>query len=76
MLEIKNLSVLNYVNGFTFWHYKSDFTYDEIRENLNTALESWDMVEIGDMIMVSCSNGAMQVWIGPDRKFRIMAFAY
>ena len=57
MMEIRNLSVLAYANGFTLWHYKAG-------DNLDSVLDYGffdgvvDMLAIGDMIMVSSSIGA------------------
>ncbi len=54
---VKNLSVLAYANGFTLWHYRAgkatrkDVGADEF------FADARDMLAIGDMIMVSASDG-------------------
>lgn len=55
---IRNLSVLAYANGFTLWHYKSGKdTLDAIGSG-NYLSEASDMLNAGDLIMVTAANGA------------------
>jgi hypothetical protein len=55
---IRNLSVLAYANGFTLWHYKAGkTTLDQVRSP-GFFMDASDMTSIGDMIMVSASDGA------------------
>lgn len=51
--SIRNLSVLAYANGFTLWHYKS--AGDEWSEiaSPDYFAEASDMMDAGNMIMVS-----------------------
>ena len=54
---IRNLSVLAYAQGFTLWHYKAgngalaDIAVDGF---FNAAA---DMLAIGDMLMISATDG-------------------
>ena len=56
---IRNLSVLSYAQGFTFWLYRAcDATIDDVKPDgfFNNAS---DMFKVGDMIAVSTnSNGS------------------
>jgi len=55
---IRNLSVLAYANGFTLWHYKAGkATLDDTAKN-NFFADAADMLMVGDMVMVSASDGA------------------
>jgi hypothetical protein len=58
----RNLSVLNYAQGFTQWHYKA------IGVPLATALaphffdDARDMIADGDMMLISAQDGGIQVY--------------
>lgn len=55
--EIRNLCVLSYANGFTFWSYKSKTdTVSEIRYP-DYFSEAADMLAPGDMIAISTRLG-------------------
>ena len=64
---LQNLSVLAYANGFTLWHYKA--------ENDRQALElphyfapAGDMLNAGDMVLVSASQGGRMLCVAPDAR--------
>lgn len=55
---IRNFSVLNYANGHTMWYYKGlNDTLEAICTNgfFNDVDE---VLELGDMIVISAANGA------------------
>ena len=54
---VRNLSVLSYAQGFTLWHYRAGGArLDDVASSgfFNAAA---DMLAIGDMLMVSGSDG-------------------
>lgn len=55
---VRNLSVLAHASGFTLWHCKAP--KDVIDEVVATDYfrDASDMLTIGDLVMVSASNGA------------------
>lgn len=58
---IRNLSVLNYTNGFTMWHYRSGKdTFDQVTED-NYFEDVNDMLSAGDLIMINAADGHGQV---------------
>jgi hypothetical protein len=54
---IRNLSVLAYANGFTLWHYKAGQARLETVA-ANYFADAADMLAVGDLIMISASDGA------------------
>lgn len=60
---IRNLSVLNYAQGFTMWHYRHAGTLKEVvaRGFFNPAA---GMIEPGDMIAISAADGGAMVFAG------------
>lgn len=54
---IRNLSVLQYANGFTLWHYKSG--NDNLADTSSGSYfnDASDMLMAGDMIMLSVKDG-------------------
>ncbi len=60
---IRNLSVLAYAQGFTLWHYKAgagslaDIAVDGF---FNAAA---DMLAIGDMLMISATDGGRMLCV-------------
>ena len=54
--KIRNLSVLAYAQGFTFWHYKAEVLHDAVSPGwFNSAS---DMIAVGDVILVSSPEGS------------------
>lgn len=59
---IRNLSVLSYAQGFTLWHYKARGPLQD------TSVEGFfdavaDTLPIGDMILISASDGGRVVFV-------------
>jgi hypothetical protein len=56
MFAIRQLSVLQYANGFTMWHYKSEdpIAHTWVAGYFNDAT---DMMSPGDMIAISAPDG-------------------
>ena len=59
---IRNLSVLSYAQGFTCWHYRRRGPLAETLEPgfFNPAS---DMMEQGDMIMISAADGGAHAFV-------------
>lgn len=57
-MQIRNLSVLAYANGFTLWHYKAFNTLLAQVSALDYFSDAEDMLTTGDLILVSASDGA------------------
>lgn len=66
-MTLRNLSVLNYANGFTLWHYKSS---GDGRECMDA--EFWtdarDLIAPGDIVYASGPDGAVQMQF--DQQYR------
>lgn len=66
-LEMKprNLSVLNYANGFTFWHYRAEEEPISLRHILHPVFftAASHMFRRGDMIMVSARDGGAHLFV-------------
>lgn len=66
-LTMRNLSVLNYANGFTLWHYKGT------NLALSTMLEpgffndAIDMFAPGDTIIITSADGGGMRMVGERR---------
>jgi hypothetical protein len=60
---VRNFSVLAYANGFTLWHYKAGKS--EISDVMATGFfnDAADMLNVGDLIMVSAADGARIVCV-------------
>ena len=62
-LNVRNLSVHTYNNGFTLWHYMAR------KENLSEVLsdnyfaDASDMLAAGDMIMISAADGGTMRYV-------------
>ena len=54
---IRNLSVLAYANGFTFWHYKAGTETLDTVNRPGFFADAADMLAAGDMVMVSAADG-------------------
>ena len=54
---VRNLSVLAYANGFTLWHYKALGNDQKEFRKPNFFAPAGDMLNGGDMVMVSGSEG-------------------
>ena len=67
---IRNLSVLNYAQGFTSWHYRGHATtlgatlvgVDEVQAR-GFFDQAKDMLVPGDLIIVSAGDGMVQLWV-------------
>ena len=63
--SVRNLSVLAYANGFTLWHYKAGSdVLDQVGRRGFFAAAS-DMLTVGDIMMVSASDGAQLLCVTP-----------
>jgi hypothetical protein len=70
---IRNLSVLNYAQGFTSWHYRghattlgATLTGPTTMAEVQTAgffAPAKDMLAVGDLIIVSTSDGMVQLCV-------------
>jgi len=70
IFAIRNLSVLAYANGFTLWHYKAGNARLDAVATPNFFQDSSDMLSVGDMMMVSASDGGrMMVVIQSDKDY-------
>lgn len=60
---IRNLSVLNYAQGFTMWHYRHAGRLSQAvaRDFFNPAA---GMIEPGDMVAISAADGGAMVFAG------------
>lgn len=54
---IRNLSMLNYANGFTLWHYRAASHRVEDVEEPGFFDEAATMVKDGDMMLISAADG-------------------
>ena len=54
--SIRDLSVLAYAQGFTLWHYKTEVLHDVVSPGWFN--DAHDMIMVGDVIMVSSSEGS------------------
>ncbi|CAB4219410.1 hypothetical protein UFOVP1619_11 [uncultured Caudovirales phage] len=62
-VQVRNLSVLSYAQGFSLWHYKlGERNVGDIWQP-GYFSTSVDMFEIGDMILVSGSSGSTIVMV-------------
>ena len=55
---VRNLSVLNYANGYTTWHYKAKDEAIEAVAAPGYFNPSEDMLTAGDVIIISLLDGA------------------
>ena len=60
---IRNLSVLNYAQGFTSWHYKGGGATLAQLGAVGFFDDASDMIEPGDMIFVSASDGGCILFV-------------
>ncbi len=64
---IQNLSVLAYANGFTLWHYKASADDQPLVGNAGFFATAGDMLNAGDMVMVSGPAGGRLMCLFADR---------
>ena len=64
---IQNLSVLAYANGFTLWHYKAARDEDALVGSPGFFCDAGDMLNAGDMVMVSGMETGRLLCLLPDR---------
>ena len=62
---VRELSVLAYANGFTLWHYKAGEIGVAAVEAPGFFNDAADMLEPGDMMMVSALDGARLLCVTP-----------
>lgn len=62
---VRELSVLAYANGFTLWHYKAAETGLAAVEEPGFFNDAADMLQPGDMMMVSAPDAARLLCIMP-----------
>ena len=70
---IRNLSVLNYAQGFTSWHYRGHVATMGARLTEPITMgevqapgffdQARDMLVVGDLIIVSAGDGMVQLWV-------------
>lgn len=70
---IRNLSVLQYANGFTLWHYKAPAIRDVLTPGYFDEAEY--MLAHGDHMHVSASDGGALLWIEYTDKIRVRTMA-
>ena len=60
MFAIRNIGVLQYTNGFTFWHYKQG--HDSLSAIGQPGFFNGvvDIMAVGDVILVSGTEGAVE----------------
>ena len=63
--SVRNLSVLSYANGFTLWHYKAGADVLAHVGDRGFFDAASDMLTVGDILMVSASDGARLLCITP-----------
>ena len=56
-LAIRNLSVLNYAQGFTSWHYKAGDNTIVDCHTTGFFNDAQDMLAVGDFLYISAANG-------------------
>jgi hypothetical protein len=64
---IQNLSVLAYANGFTLWHYNAGGDNQAAVGSPGFFARAGDMLNAGDMVMVSGAEGGRLLCLLPDR---------
>ena len=67
--SVRNLSVLNYAQGFTLWHYKelASPIAEVIAGIENDALMQTDgIIQLGDMLMISAFDGGAMRYVTSD----------
>jgi transcriptional regulator with XRE-family HTH domain len=55
---LRDLSVLAKGGDFTLWHYRSGTKYLSVATAANYFAEAADLLRVGDMLMISASDGA------------------
>lgn len=67
MFMLRNLSVLNYANGFTSWHYKTTDTIVEVCKPDYFA-NAADMLSPNDMIVINAAHNENKItFINTDK---------
>jgi len=61
---LRNLSVIAYQNGFTLWHYKAEGDRQAM-ELPHFFTPAGDNLSVGDMIMVSGTEGGKILIVAP-----------
>jgi hypothetical protein len=68
MFAIRNLSVLNYAQGYTSWHYRAraDSGSEAAQKDVlapDFFEQARDMLEAGDTVLCSCSDGGVLLYV-------------
>lgn len=63
---LRNLSVLAYANGFTLWHYKAGADDQVSTTDAGFFAAAGDMLNAGDMVMISAAQGGRLVCLLPE----------
>lgn len=53
----KNLTVLSYANGYTFWHYITEGTIEELEKNDRFFAPISTLMKKGDVIYITANDG-------------------
>jgi len=59
---IRNMGVLAYTNGFTYWHYKHPGQLADVLET-SFFTPATDVLAVGDMILVSALDGGAMLFV-------------
>lgn len=72
-VALRNLATLDYANGFTAWHYRSQLPMAAVlRPGFFDDARS--MIGVGDHILVSAKDGGGSLYVAADRVL-VMAMA-
>jgi hypothetical protein len=66
--NLRNLSVLAYANGFTFWHYKAAADDHAAMNAPSYFSEAGDMLSAGDVVLVTTLHAGRMLCIAPDTR--------
>lgn len=72
-VALRNLATLDYANGFTAWHYRSQLPMAAV---LRPGFfdDARGMIGVGDHILVSAKDGGGSLYVAADRVL-VMAMA-
>jgi hypothetical protein len=74
-VALRNLALLDYGNGFTLWHYRSQLAMaDVLRPGFFDDARGAGMINVGDHILVSARDGGGSLYVTADRVL-VMAMA-
>jgi hypothetical protein len=61
-MRLRSLSVLAYANGFTLWHYRTEYDL-HVMQSDGFFDEATAMLNRGDIVMVSAKDGAGTLFV-------------